>query len=84
MRNAGMGLLRITLLFGIGIIALTMLIVPVLEKRSEQFAKGAGVDRMSVGSIDNAGSYVIRRSVLQPSPGATCIIRADGSRQGNC
>lgn len=84
MREAGMGLLRATLLFGIGIAALTVIIVPVLDKRSSEWADGAGIDGMQVGSIDNGKTYTIRRSVLQSSSDAVCIIGQDGSRTGAC
>ncbi|MGC4026682.1 MAG: hypothetical protein QM744_16995 [Mesorhizobium sp.] len=84
MREAGMGLLRATLLFGLGIAALTVIIVPALDKRSSEWADGAGIDAMQVGSIDQGSTYTIRRSVLQPSPDAVCIIRQDGSRTGAC
>ncbi|MCO5064858.1 MAG: hypothetical protein M9924_10605 [Rhizobiaceae bacterium] len=84
MRGAGMGLLRATLLFGLGIAALTILIVPVLDKRSDQWADGAGIDTMQVGSINKGNTYTLRRSVLQPSPDSVCVIRPDGSRRGAC
>lgn len=84
MREAGMGLLRATLLFGIGIAALTILIVPVLDKRGSEWAQGAGIDAIQVGSIDKGNTYTIRRSVLQPSPDSVCIIGQDGSRRGAC
>lgn len=84
MREAGMGLLRVTLLFGLGIAALTIMIVPVLDKRGDDLADGAGIDSVQVGSIAKTDTYTIRRSVLQPSPDAVCIIRRDGTRQGAC
>jgi len=84
MREAGMGLLRATLLFGLGIAALTVITVPVLDKRSSEWAEGAGIDAMQVGSIDTSKTYTIRKSVLQPSPDAICIIGQDGSRKGAC
>jgi len=84
MREAGMGLLRATLLFGLGIAALTVIIVPVLDKRSSEWADGAGLDAMQVGSIDKSSTYTIRRSVLQSSPNAVCIIGQNGVRKGAC
>ena len=84
MQEAGMGLLRAVLLFGLGIAALAMMIVPVLDRRGPEWADGAGIDAMQVGSIDNGKTYTVRRSVLQPSPGAVCIINRDGSQHGAC
>ncbi|MBX3597414.1 MAG: hypothetical protein KF874_07575 [Rhizobiaceae bacterium] len=84
MREAGMSLLRATLLFGLGIATLAVLIVPTIEKRSREISMGAGIDTMRVGSIDKSNVYTIRRSVLQASPDATCIIEADGTRRGSC
>jgi hypothetical protein len=84
MQEAGMGLLRAALLFGVGIAVLTIMIVPVLDKRSAQWADGAGIDAIQVGSIDKGSTYTIRRSVLQQSPNAVCVIRQDGSRSGAC
>jgi hypothetical protein len=84
MREAGMGFLRATLLFGLGIAALAVIIVPVLDKRSTEWADGAGIDAIQVGSIDKGSTYTLRRSVLQPSPDAVCVIRQDGSRRGAC
>jgi hypothetical protein len=38
----------------------------------------------SIGQRSNPGAYTIRRSVLQPSPNAVCIIRGNGMRTGDC
>ena len=43
-----------------------------------------GVDPMSTGSIGRGEAYTIRRSVLQSSPDAVCVIRSDGARSGDC
>jgi hypothetical protein len=83
LRDAGMGLFRATLLFGVGIAVLAMLVAPVLEQRRQEWANGA-VDPMNVGSIGPDNTYTIRKSVLQPSPDSICIIRADGTRHGDC
>jgi hypothetical protein len=39
---------------------------------------------MTTGSIARGGTYTVRRSVLQSAPSAACIIRADGTRSGDC
>jgi hypothetical protein len=77
------GALRITLLFGAAAVALALIAAPLLESRSG-FAGSGGLDMTSTGSIGGTTSYTIRRSVLQSSPDAVCIIRADGSRSGDC
>jgi hypothetical protein len=83
---AGMGILRITLLFGSAAVALALILAPIADSQTRQFVQGgpAGLDRMTTGSVPNAGRYTIRRSVLQDSPNAICIIRDNGSRSGDC
>lgn len=85
--DAGMGLLRITLLFGSAAIAFALLATPLLDRetRSEFASNGfpAGLDMTSTGSIGRS-VYTVRRSVLQASPDAVCIISANGRRSGDC
>lgn len=84
--RAGMGVLRIALLFGSTAVALALLAIPYLEGKNDQFiARGgpAGLDMMSTGSIGGS-TYTVRRSVLQPSPGSICVIRENGGRSGEC
>ncbi len=81
---AGAGILRATLLFGSVAVALALILAPIADNQTRQLASG-GVDRMSTGSVSRAPSgYTIRRSVLQDSPTAICIIRNDGTRSGDC
>lgn len=91
--NAGMGLLRLTLLFGSAAIAIALILTPIVAKHAEKLAYSdrpvVGVDHMSTGSISGGpnGSgtgYTIRRSVLQNDPSSVCVIRQNGSRSGNC
>lgn len=86
--QAGMGVLRLALLFGSAAIALVLIATPLLDRESRQiYARDNGVfglDMTSTGSISRSSSYTVRRSVLQPSPDSVCIIRADGSRSGDC
>ena len=86
--DAGMGILRITLLFGSAAVALALIAVPVLDSQtrsaSNRDAFAGGLDTMSTGSIGPRATYTLRRSVLQPSPSSVCIIRADGQRSGDC
>jgi hypothetical protein len=77
------GALRIALLFGSAAVALALIAVPLLEGRVSDRPAG-GVDLMSTGSIGTGETYTIRRSVLQSSPDAVCVIRSDGTRSGDC
>lgn len=84
--RAGVGLLRITLLFGSIAVALAMIAVPLLEGNDREHGAAfhpAGVDIVTTGSVGQGG-YTVRRSVLQRSSDAVCIIRADGTRSGDC
>ena len=87
---AGMGALRVTLLFGSAAVALALVLAPVAENQVRaMYAQGpvGGLDTMATGTVGqhNAGaSYTVRRSVLQATPVSVCIIRANGSRSGDC
>lgn len=81
---AGMGILRITLLFGSAAVALALIIAPIAESQTRTQISDSGLDRMTTGSVSGKGSYTIRRSVLQNSPTAICVIRDNGSRSGDC
>ena len=88
-RAAGIGVLRLALLFGSAAIALALIAVPMLDNRDSRldYARDSnpfGLDMTTTGSIGRPGTYTVRRSVLQPSPDSVCIIRADGSRRGDC
>lgn len=84
--DAGIGALRIALLFGSVAVALALLIVPMLHRGTGLFANGsaAGIDVMSTSSVSAGKTYTIRRSVLQDSPNSICIIRSNGTRSGDC
>jgi hypothetical protein len=92
--NAGMGILRITLLFGSAAVALALIATPFLDSRMRlQSARAdfaGGLDTMNTGSIGSTGSighrdtYTLRRSVLQPLPSSICVIRDNGKRSGDC
>jgi hypothetical protein len=70
--HAGMGILRITLLFGSAAVALALIATPLLDSIG------------STGSIGHRGTYTLRRSVLQPLPSSVCVIRDNGKRSGDC
>ncbi len=88
LKDAGVGALRVTLLFGSAAVAFALFLVPIMNKTDGfSFANrgsGQGLDQMSTGSISKKGAYVVRRSVLQNSPQSICVIRADGGRSGDC
>lgn len=83
--DAGMGMLRITLLFGSAAVALALVATPFLDSQTQQqIARDGGLDMASTGSIGHRDTYTLRRSVLQPLPSSICVIRNDGSRHGDC
>lgn len=84
--QAGMGLLRLTLLFGSAAVALALFATPYLDGRMRLQATGddlAGVDMMSTASIGHRDTYTLRRSVLQPLPSSVCVI-SNGRHTGDC
>ncbi len=84
---AGMGALRIALLFGSAAVALALIATPYVESQSRQIAartNAPGLDTISTGSISYKGQYTVRKSILQSAPDSTCIIRDNGSRSGDC
>jgi len=83
---AGTGALRIALLFGSIAVALGLIVAPIAQNQIERFAgTGKGdLDMMSTGSIAPKSTYTVRRSVLQRSPTAVCIIGQDGRQSGDC
>ena len=86
--GAGMGLVRIALLFGFVAAAFAMILVPIVDDQPrDRLAAGgypAGVDYFETGTVKRQETYTIRRSVLQPSPHSVCAIHADGRREGDC
>jgi len=83
---AGLGSLRVALLFGAGAIALALLVAPIVDRQTRMELAGnpANLDRMSTGSVNKGDRYTIRRSVLQTNPNSVCIIRPNGARNGDC
>jgi hypothetical protein len=85
---AGVGILRITLLFGSAAVALALIIAPFADSQTRSHAgndrEPYGLDATATGSIGRPSKvYVIHKSVLQSSPDAICVIR-DGRRSGDC
>ena len=91
------GALNIALLFGTAAIALTLIITPMVAGRTVARLATATIadpyDDIKTGSIPpaadqqvrpetkNGKRYVIRRSILQESPGSVCIV--DGYKSGD-
>ncbi|QPC85648.1 hypothetical protein GA830_02045 [Mesorhizobium sp. NBSH29] len=88
LRETGMGLIRLALLFGVIAVAFTLILVPTADETSRSWSARnelpAGVDNFTTGSVRRLDNYTIRRSVLQSNPSAGCIIRSYGQREGDC
>ena len=85
--DAGMGILRITLLFGSAAVALALIATPFLESQTRSLARNdfpGGLDMTATGSVSHRDTYTVRRSVLQQQPDSVCIIRSDGKSSGDC
>lgn len=93
----GFGAIRAALLFGSAAVALALIVTPILDRstRSQDavVSLADSIDMTATGSVgrransamtQGGGRYTIRRSVLQSSPNAVCIIRENGSRIGDC
>jgi len=86
LQAASGGLIRLTLLFGSAVVGIALIAVMVINNHfgDTMADAGSGVDYTPTGSIGYPGTYVLRRSVLQPSPNSVCIIRDNGTRSGDC
>ncbi|WP_048645218.1 hypothetical protein [Nitratireductor soli] len=89
MGNAGIGALRVALLFGSAAVALALVLTPIAEKRTRptvvQLGAPFGIDPITTSSTKRSGgTYTIRRSVLQPTRDAVCVISENGQRSGAC
>ncbi len=90
--GAAGGILRITLLFGSAAVALALIIAPLADRGSQavvDYSTSRSIDEIQTGSVKKAdpvtpSTHTIRRSVLQRSPSAVCIIESDGTRTGDC
>lgn len=86
---AGMGALRVALLFGSLGIALALILTPIAEKRGRTLVARNGVERgldhLATGSVGSrTRTYTIRRSVLQPFPGDPCYVGDGPSASRAC
>lgn len=88
LRETGMGLIRLALLFGVIAAAFALILVPIVDDSPRSYtARGElppGVDNFTTGSTKRNDTYTIRRSVLQRSPESRCIIHLSGQREGDC
>ena len=87
---AGFGAVRLALLFGTAAIAVAVILTPILAERTPaQVAFLPGdYDSITTGSIpattSSKKSYTIRKSVLQETPEAICVIDRAGHTVGDC
>ena len=81
---AGVGVLRVALLFGSAAVALALILAPMADRYSKSQVVGIdGLDYLATGSTGKTRTYTIRKSVLQET-GSVCVIRATGERVGDC
>lgn len=82
----GSGALRVALLFGTAGVGMALILTPLAEKQTRPVASAVGthLDPMATGSIPSGNDYTLRRSVLQPSPNAVCVIEGESKHAGDC
>lgn len=82
------GALRASLLFGALGVALAVLVLPFVNPESpRQLAifNSPGVDPMTTATIRKSDRvYTLRQSVLQKRPTDVCVIRENGTYEGEC
>ncbi|MFB2551454.1 hypothetical protein [Ensifer soli] len=80
------GALNLALLFGTAVIALSLILTPMLSSKDDSlFARAPlAYDDVVTGSVpkDSGKTYTIRRSILEETPGAVCIIDGEGNSSG--
>jgi hypothetical protein len=95
-KSGQVGVVRLAVLFASAAIVSAVILTPILaiDAPSARIASAPGdYDTIITGSIPGIRSapasgqkrvYTIRKSVLQDTPEAICIIQSDGSSSGNC
>ncbi|KGF69969.1 membrane protein [Hoeflea sp. BAL378] len=84
------GAVRVALLFGTAAVAVAAILTPILADRSPSARVAWSPDQydsITTGSIPNRSGhtiYTVRKSILQDSPGALCIIQSNGMKTGDC
>lgn len=83
--GAGMGALRVALLFGSAAVALSLMFIPDGDRRSaRQALLDPGIDHIVTSSFGaRANTYQQQRTVFRALPDE-CVISRDGSKRGNC
>lgn len=87
--GTGIGILRITLLFGSAAVALALIIAPIAENQTRSASRDGtpfGLDDIATGGISKSNTkvYTIHKSILQPSADSVCVIHPNGRRIGDC
>ena len=90
--SAGMGILRITLLFGSAAVALALIIAPIAERQTRSYldpernARPASTTMTtgSIGSTGYRGQYTIRQKRAAIVAATVCVIRDNGVQIGDC
>jgi hypothetical protein len=89
-RSGRIGVVNVALLFAVAAVAVTLVVTPMVSEpggSAQMASQPASVDTMSTGSITSSDEhgkrYTIRRSILQDTPGAVCIVGASAS-DGGC
>lgn len=75
--------------FGIFAVGFSLLATPYLDTASKQIASARGTnfgqyDNIVTGAVSKPRSFIIRKSVLQPTRNSECIIFSDGRKYGDC
>jgi hypothetical protein len=82
------GALRVALLFGSAAVAFALILTPFVDRGAGSVVAARGVamelDQTTTGAVSQSGQYTVRRSVLQSSDSAVCIIRSNGGKSGEC
>ena len=84
-RRVGFGILRATLLFGTACVMLALVLAPIAEKKTRQFAQNRpmarDIDSIATGSVRpvlRRDAYIVRRSVLSPETEFICLSATGG------
>ncbi len=84
---ARISLVRLVLLFGVAAAAMALVVPPLINPQFNNrtyLAGQPGIDYRTTGSISRDQQYSVRRSVLQNSVDAVCIIDIYGNQSGDC
>ena len=87
--RSAMSSIEVAIMFGVLAVGFALVVTPMVEKTSKQFAQNDGffgeqVDNIVTGSVRKPKRFVIRKSVLLPSKTSQCIIYSNGKTYGDC